>query len=74
MEQYFEIIRKMTVTGFIIFVLGILTLTPEIYIPGLVVMVLSTTSTMSALEIQRVHEQHAAPIEEPIPNQTYYSW
>lgn len=73
MESYFNILQKTTVTGFIIFLLGLLTLTPEIYIPGIVVMLISSTSTVTAFEIQRL-ESHQAPMDEPPANHTYYSW
>ena len=46
--------QSLSVTGFILFVLGILTLTPEIYLSGIMVMMTSAGITLKALEAQRI--------------------
>jgi hypothetical protein len=63
--------QSLSVTGFILFILGIATLTPEIYLSGVMVMVTSAGLTIKALEDQRAD----AISPETIPTyETYGSW
>ena len=67
-----EIYQKMTLTGFIIFLLGIVTLTPEIYFSGIIVMALSVAVELKDVEkmaqgTQGVPDNHSHP-------PTYGSW
>lgn len=64
--------QSLSVTGFILFFLGIVTLTPEIYLSGVMVMLTSASLTIKALEAQRMDD--SLGYEAPVPNETYYSW
>lgn len=61
--------QSLSVTGFVLFLLGIVTLTPEIYLSGVMVMFTSAGLTMKSLETQRVQETFATE-----PNDTYHAW
>jgi flagellar biosynthesis component FlhA len=64
--------ESLSVTGFVLFLLGIITLTPEIYLSGVMVMFTSASITMKALEAQRHQETFST--ESTTPNLTYGSW
>lgn len=72
MASISEIYSKMTLTGFIIFLLGLITLTPEIYLSGIIVMALSTTVELKDLQQQSLETQ--AVSEEASLHQAYHSW
>ena len=61
-----------SVTGFILFVMGLVTLTPEIYLSGVIVMFTSAGLQLNAIEAQRIEESR--PHEQHISAENYYSW
>lgn len=72
--QPIQAVRPMSLTGFVILVLGILTLTPEIYISGVMVILVSVSLQMNYFETQRV-EQNIVPVNTtPASAEAYYSW
>ena len=64
--------QSLSVTGFVLFLLGLATLTPEIYLSGVMVMFTSASLTMKALEAHRVEESMVP--ETTVPNETYHAW
>jgi hypothetical protein len=66
-----KIAPPMSVTGLILFLLGMATLTPEIYMSGIMVMFTSAGLQLKALEAERLEE--AAP-NYPPPEEAYHSW
>ncbi len=73
MNTMFKLNQSMTVTGFIIFILGMLTFTPEIFLSGVIVMFVSAAQGIQQLENARIEEQTMQP---PLTNenQSYYAW
>lgn len=71
MDTMFKLNQSMTVTGFIIFILGMLTFTPEIFFSGVIVMVVSAANGVQQLESMRVEETTVQATGE---NQSYYAW
>ena len=71
MNTMFKLNQSMTVTGFIIFILGMLTFTPEIFFSGVIVMLVSATQGIQQLEAHRIEETTASLTTE---NQSYYAW
>ena len=69
-----EIYKKMTLTGFIIFLLGLVTLSPEIYFSGLIVMALSMTVELKEFEKQGLESQHTQSLNEQDATNYYASW
>ncbi len=69
-----EIYKKMTLTGFIIFLLGLVTLSPEIYFSGLIVMALSMTVELKEFEKQGLESQNTQSLNEQDANNYYASW
>jgi hypothetical protein len=67
----FKLSQSMTVTGFIIFILGMLTFTPEIFVSGVIVMVVSSMQGIHQLEMSRIQETTVQTTGE---NQSYYTW
>jgi hypothetical protein len=67
-----ELRQKMTLTGFILLVLGLITLVPEIYMSGIIVLVISASLQIKDMEAMRLEEQLPG---EAVPNQsTYHAW
>lgn len=64
--------QSLSVTGFVLFLLGLVTLTPEVYLSGVIVMLTSAGITVKALEAQRV--ENSLEYETLIPNESYHSW
>ena len=65
-----KIAPPMSVTGVILFLLGLATLTPEIYFSGIMVMFTSAGLQLKALEKERLEETTPSfP-----PEDAYYSW
>lgn len=71
MTTMFSLNQSMTVTGLIIFLLGMLTVTPEIFFSGVIVMICSTSQGIRQLETMRAEESHVQTTGE---NQSYYAW
>jgi hypothetical protein len=71
MDTMFKLSQSMTVTGFIIFILGMLTFTPEIFVSGVIVMVVSSMQGIHQLEMSRIQETTVQTTGE---NQSYYTW
>ncbi len=63
--------QSLSVTGFILFIMGLVTLTPEIYLSGIMVMVTSVGLTMKHLEEQRIEAN--TPVNHST-YETYGSW
>lgn len=74
MSDYLKISRSMTITGFIIFILGMLTFTPEIFFSGIVVMVVSGTQGIQQLEVARIQETTVVAPPPPTETQHFYAW
>ena len=71
-----ETARPASLTGFVILLLGILTLNPEICVSVLMVMIVSSSMQFKALELERA-ENHIIPsntTNEPASAEAYYSW
>ena len=67
-----KLAQPMSVTGVILFLLGLATLTPEIYMSGIMVMFTSAGLQLKTLESER--EQEQSPATFPPPEEAYYSW
>ena len=67
----FKITQSVTVTGFIIFILGMLTFTPEIFLSGVIVMAVSAAQSMKQLEAIAIDET-TVPSSNETPN--FYAW
>ena len=63
--------QSLSVTGFILFILGIATLTPEIYLSGVMVMLTSAGLTLKGLEDERTQTVETAEMP---AYETYGSW
>ncbi len=74
MTDYLKLSRSMTVTGFIIFILGMFTFTPEIFFSGIVVMFVSAIQGTQQLETMRLAE--TTPVTNVVApeNMCYYAW
>lgn len=72
-------IRPMSITGLVIFFMGLITLNPEIYLSGFMVLLVSVSMQMKQFEIQR-QEDSGMPVPVTVPltlNQTpieFSSW
>ena len=76
MTTMFKFTQSMTATGLTIFILGMLTFTPEIFFSGVIVMIISAAQSVKTLEAIRVEE---TTVQTPIPtisneNQSFYAW
>ena len=71
-----ELIQKMTLTGILLFALGVLTMIPEIYLSGIIVMAISASLHINDLEVKRIDEQHPAPAPAPAaqPATTHFNY
>lgn len=68
--------QPMSLTGLVIFVLGLLTFSPEIYISGLMVMAVSFSLQLKYFETQRI-EQHIVPVnvsQNQASAEAFYAW
>lgn len=68
--------QPMSLTGFVILILGLLTLTPEIYISGIMVMLISVSLQIKYFEGQRIQE-NIVPInvsQEATSAEAFYAW
>jgi hypothetical protein len=74
MTDYLKLSRSMTVTGFIIFILGMFTFTPEIFFSGILVMAVSAIQGTQQLETMRLAE--TTPVSNVVApeNTSYYAW
>jgi flagellar biosynthesis component FlhA len=57
MQDVHKLNQPMTLTGFILFFLGLVTMTPEIYFSGIFVMFLSASLQIKDLEKHRIEQQ-----------------
>ena len=76
MTTMFKFTQSMTATGLTIFILGMLTFTPEIFFSGVIVMIISAAQSVKTLEAIRVE---GPTVQTPIPtisneNQSFYAW
>jgi hypothetical protein len=72
--QPIQAVKPMSLTGFVILLLGILTFTPEIYISGVMVILVSFSLQLNYFETQRI-EQNIVPVNTtPVSAEAYYSW
>ena len=67
-----ELQRPMTLTGFILLILGLVTYTPEIYLSGILVMFISATLQLKYLETAR-EEAQLNPTQNTSFNCPYYA-
>lgn len=70
-------IRPMSITGLVIFFMGLITLNPEIYLSGFMVLLVSVSMQMKQFEIQRQEEIGIPAPMATTQNQTpveFYSW
>lgn len=81
MAESFQFARSTTITGVIIFMLGMFTFTPEIFLSGIVVMAVSAAQHLQFFETQRMQGALPAPslvpqpVQQPVQeNQSFYSW
>ena len=58
-------IRPMSITGLVIFFMGLITLNPEIYLSGFMVLLVSVSMQMKQFEIQR-QEDSGMPVHVPV--------
>lgn len=72
MLAMFNLNQSMTVTGFIILILGMLTVTPEIFFSGAIVMVVSSTQGIHQLDTLRANELNSQPVREA--QHASYEW
>jgi hypothetical protein len=73
----FKLAENLSITGLTILILGFVTFTPEIFFPGLVVLLFSGVKGVEALERQRILENPIETPIQPIPvemNTSYYTW
>jgi len=73
MSDLTKIHQNMTMTGIALFVLGLITMVPEIYFSGIIVTVLSLFVEIKDLDKKRL-EEHGVPDTHPNMSETYYSW
>lgn len=66
-------IRHMSITGLVIFLMGLLTLNPEIYLSGFMVLLVSASMQIKQFELQRQEEIGVTPIQNQTPAELY-SW
>lgn len=74
MSKLFQLIEKTTITGLILVLLGIITFIPEIYLSGIMVMIVSSAIQVHQLETMRVENQSFADASAQTTTETYYSW
>lgn len=66
--------QNMTITGLIILILGFVTFTPEIFFPGLLVLLFSGVKGVEALEKHRIVTNQIESPSVHQPNLTDYAW
>lgn len=75
-------IRPLSITGLVIFFMGLITLNPEIYLSGFMVLLASVSMQMKQFEAQRqemgITFTNTIPmVDAPIQNETpaeFYAW
>ena len=66
---------ELPLTGLVILILGLVTLTPEIYMSGLMVMIVSASMQLKYFENSRIQHQFAPMNDsQPVSADAYYSW
>lgn len=65
--------QNMTMTGLALFVLGLITMIPEIYFSGIIVTALSLFVEIKDLDRKRLEIQETSPTTTN-NTETYYSW
>lgn len=74
MQDVHQLNKPMTLTGFILFFLGLVTMTPEIYFSGIFVMFLSASLQLKELEKHRLDDHHSTPDNSTLEYTNYASW
>jgi hypothetical protein len=69
-----QMTKPMSLTGFVILILGLLTFTPEIYISGVMVILVSLSLQMNCFETQRIEQNIVPTNTTQVSAEAYYSW